>query len=125
MVRGTQEGIADISIYFSRFARGADRWSPAVRLSNDRERSEQNPVLFPAPDGRLWLLWTAQVSGNQDTAIVRRRISADGGHSRGPIETLFGTRGNSGTFIRQPVVVLASGEWLLPVFYCNGTPGTK
>ena len=73
---GTQEGVPDISVYFSRLAPGADRWSEPVRLSDDPTRSEQNPLLFPAPDGKLWLLWTAQISGNQDTAIVRRRISA-------------------------------------------------
>ena len=35
---------------------GADGWTEPVRLSDDPTRSEQNPVLFPAPDGRLWLL---------------------------------------------------------------------
>ncbi|KAA5613538.1 glycosyl hydrolase [Rhodovastum atsumiense] len=122
---GTQEGIPDISVWFSRLPAGTDHWTPAVKLSDDPGRSEQNPLLFPAPDGQLWLLWTAQISGNQDTAIVRRRLSTDNGESWGPIETLFGPREGSGTFIRQPVVVLDSGEWLLPVFYCNGRSGVK
>ena len=30
-------------------------------------------MLFPAPDGTLWLIYTAQISGNQDTAVVRCR----------------------------------------------------
>jgi predicted neuraminidase len=122
---GTQEGIPDVSIYFSRLASGAGTWSPPAKLSDDPGRSEQNPVLFPAPDGRLWLLWTAQISGNQDTAIVRRRISSDAGRSWGPIETMFDTSGGTGIFIRQPIVVLDDGAWLLPVFYCHGTPGAK
>lgn len=119
---GTQEGIADISIYMSRLNKGEDTWSQPVKLSEDASRSEQNPVLFPAPDGKLWLLYTAQKSGNQDTAIVRCRISEDNGHTWGLIETLFGT---PGTFIRQPVVVLENGEWLIPVFYCTVQPGQK
>jgi predicted neuraminidase len=122
---GTQEGIPDVSIYFSRLAAGASQWSQVVKLSDDPARSEQNPVLFPAPDGRLWLLWTAQISGNQDAAIVRRRISDDAGHSWGPIETMFDAHGTSGIFIRHPIVVLDNGEWLLPVYYCHGTPGVK
>lgn len=122
---GTQEGIPDISVYFSRLAAGADRWSTPVRLSDDPTRSEQNPILFPAPDGRLWLLWTAQVSGNQDTAIVRRRISTDNGASWGPIETLFDRVGTSGVFVRQPPAVLDNGDILLPIFYCNARPGQK
>jgi predicted neuraminidase len=122
---GTQEGIPDISVYFSRLPAGGNRWTDAVQLSDDPTRSEQNPILFLAPDKRLWLLWTAQISGNQDTAIVRRRISSDNGASWGPIETLFDTVGASGVFVRQPPVVLDNGEILVPIFYCNGRPGEK
>ena len=119
---GTQEGIADISIYFSRLTQGAHSWTTPVKLSDDPTRSEQNPILFPAPDGKLWLLYTAQKSGNQDTAIVRYRISDDNGITWGPIGTLFE---KAGTFVRQPVVVLDNGDWLVPVFYCRTEPGDK
>jgi predicted neuraminidase len=122
---GTQEGIPDVSVYFSRLGAGAACWSDPVKLSNDPTRSEQNPILFPAPDRRLWLLWTAQISGNQDTAIVRRRISEDNGQTWGEIETLFDTVGTSGVFVRQPPVLLDGGELLLPICYCNGMPGQK
>ncbi len=119
---GSQEGVADISVYGSRLAPGAQAWSEAVKLSDDPTRSEQNPVLFLAPDNTLWLLWTAQLSGNQDTAIVRYRQSADFGVSWGEIRTLLD---KPGTFIRQPITVLANGNWLLPVFYCRTQPGEK
>ncbi|KYG26810.1 sialidase family protein [Priestia endophytica] len=119
---GTQEGIPDIHIYMSRLKKGESSWSKAVKVSDDPTRSEQNPVLFKAPDEKVWLLYTAQKSGNQDTAIVRYRISEDNGHSFGPIKTLFD---QEGTFIRQPIVVLDNGEWLLPVFYCHTTKGRK
>lgn len=119
---GTQEGIADISIYMSRLAKGENHWSPADKLSEDPTRSEQNPILFLAPDQTLWLIYTAQVSGNQDTAIVRYRQSQDMGHTWSPIATLLD---KPGTFVRQPPVVLDNGDWLLPVFYCDVKPGEK
>lgn len=119
---GTQEGVADISVWGSRLEAGSDRWSEAVKLSCDPERSEQNPLLFLAPDNVLWLMWTAQISGNQDTAIVRYRQSQDLGKSWGDIATLLD---KPGTFIRQPVTVLDNGNWLLPVFYCRTRPGEK
>jgi predicted neuraminidase len=122
---GSQEGAADISIYMSRLPQGSRQWSAPIQLSDDPTRSEQNPVLFPAPDGRLWLLYTAQKAGNQNTAIVRQRISDDNGHSWGPIETLFDTTGTVGIFVRQPLVVLANGDWVLPVFYCKVAPGRR
>ncbi|MEU0478950.1 exo-alpha-sialidase [Streptosporangium sp. NPDC006013] len=122
---GTQEGISDISIWFSRLEKGADAWSVPVRMSDDLTRSEQNPVLFPTPAGELWLLYTAQHAGNQDTAEVRCRISRDDGHSWGPVRTLFPATERGGVFVRQPVLVLPSGRWLLPVFNCVTTPGRR
>ncbi|EOF4703150.1 exo-alpha-sialidase [Klebsiella oxytoca] len=119
---GTQEGVADISVWGSRLLPESRQWSDAVKLSTDASRSEQNPVLFLAPDNVLWLLWTAQISGNQDTAIVRYRQSTDMGQTWGEIATLLD---KPGTFIRQPITVLENGNWLLPVFYCRTQPGEK
>src|SRR4051794_26480940 len=42
---GTQEGIPDISVYFSRLAKGSECWTTPLKLSDDPTRSEQNPVL--------------------------------------------------------------------------------
>jgi predicted neuraminidase len=122
---GTQEGIPDISVYFSRLAKDGDRWSMPQKLSDDPTRSEQNPVLFQAPGGELWLIWTAQISGNQDTSLVRKRVSRDDGQSWGPIETLFPAPEGHGLFVRQPPLVLDNGDWIVPVFHCVGTPGAK
>ncbi|MFP4593012.1 sialidase family protein [uncultured Ralstonia sp.] len=119
---GTQEGIPDVSVYLSRLPAGGTEWQPALKLSEDPTRSEQNPVLFTTPAGALWLIYTAQLSGHQNTAIVRRRISTDGGHNWGPIETLFD---QAGTFVRQPIVVLPDGAWACPVFLCRTQPGER
>ena len=85
---GTQEGKSDISIYFSRLRAGEKAWSNPLRLSEDADRSEQNPILFPAPDGSLWLLHTAQFAGNQNTSVVKRRVSRDGGKTWSPADVL-------------------------------------
>ncbi len=122
---GTQEGVPDISIWFSTLEPGSRQWSPAEQLSDDSTRSEQNPILFAAPDNRLWLLYTAQKAGNQDTAEVRRRISTDSGRTWGPVETLFAANETGGVFVRQLPVVLPSGRWIIPIFRCITTPGEK
>ncbi|WP_199907824.1 exo-alpha-sialidase, partial [Klebsiella aerogenes] len=106
----------------SRLPAGTSEWQPATKLSEDPTRSEQNPVLFSTPTGELWLIYTAQLSGHQNTAIVRRRISTDGGRSWGPIDTLFD---QAGTFVRQPIVVLPDGAWACPVFLCRTQPGER
>jgi predicted neuraminidase len=119
---GTQEGKPDVSIYFSRLPVGSATWEPEQKVSDDPTRSEQNPVLFETPKGDLWLLYTAQIFGDQDTSIVRRRISRDGGRSWSPIETFIDV---PGTFIRNPIIVAANGDWLLPIFRCRQVAGAK
>ena len=120
---GSMEGKSDISVFMSQLNPESETWSTPVQLSHDPERSEQNPILFPAPNGELWLLHTAQQSGNQDTAIVRRRISKDNGLSWGPTEQMNGLA--LGTFVRQPIHVHTDGTWLLPTFDCRILPGEK
>lgn len=127
---GTQEGVPDISIWFSALEPGSSQWSAAEQLSDDATRSEQNPILFTTPDfsgqgTALWLLYTAQKAGNQDTAEVRRRISTDSGRTWGPVETLFPANETGGVFVRQLPVVLPSGRWIIPIFRCITTPGEK
>ena len=68
---GTLEGKSDISIHASILPAGTFQWGPAQPLSGDPHRSEQNPVIFTAPDGGLWLFHTAQPSGNQDECQIR------------------------------------------------------
>ena len=122
---GTQEGVPDISVWFSRLDAGASRWSDPVQLSDDPTRSEQNPILYVEPSGRVWLLWTSQHAGNQDTARVLRRISDDGGRTWGATDTLLPETAEGGVFVRQPMVTLPSGRLLLPIFHCVRLPGRR
>jgi predicted neuraminidase len=122
---GTQEGVADISVHLSRLPQGSDRWLAPVQLSFDSTRSEQNPILFTAPNGDVWLLYTGQLAGNQDTSEVRRRISRDGGQTWDEPTALLGGKAPKGVFVRQVPVALDSGRILLPAFNCVAMPGEK
>jgi predicted neuraminidase len=119
---GTMEGMGDISIYMSRLTPGAMQWSQPEKMSDDPSKSEQNPLIFNAPGGDVWLLYTSQTSGNQDGSVVKCRISADGGRTFGKVRVLCDI---PGTFVRQPIVVNGAGTWLLPVFRCVGLPGER
>jgi predicted neuraminidase len=122
---GTQEGVADISIWFSRLDSGRQIWSDPVQLSDDPARSEQNPILYVHDSGDIWLLWTSQHAGNQDTARVLRRISTDGARSWGPVEVLLPESADGGVFVRQPPVTLPGGRILLPIFHCVRVDGRR
>lgn len=120
---GTQEGVPDISVWFSRL--DGDTWSAPVQLSDDPTRSEQNPILYVHDSAQIWLLWTSQHAGNQDTARVLRRISVDGGHSWGDTHVLLPETPEGGVFVRQPPVRLPGGRLLLPIFHCVRLTGRR
>lgn len=113
---GSGEGNPDTNVVMSRLPYGASRWEDPVELANHPERSEQNPVLFQAPDGKVWLLHTSGEPHDQSSARVVRRISEDRGRTWGPPTVLFE---GPGLFLRHPIVVLKNGDWLLPAYYCK------
>ena len=132
---GTGEGIGDVNIAMSRLPTSEAKWTPPVWVSEDATRSEQNPLLFLTPDSKLWLLYTAQETRGcskeewrrrvaageaeggynmQWTAVIRRRVSEDNGHTWGSVET-FSSKPSS--FCRQPMAVMSNGDWLFPMYY--------
>jgi Predicted neuraminidase (sialidase) len=121
---GSNEGNADISIVMSRLKAGSSEWSAPVKVSDDQTRSEQNPSLFLAPRGELWVMYTAQTAKTPDlgqgfnlqyTAEIRRKKSRDGGYTWGPTETMFA---RPGSFCRQKIQVLSSGRWIFGNWIC-------
>jgi predicted neuraminidase len=122
---GTQEGVPDIGVWLSRLDVEAQTWSEPVQLSDDPGRSEQNPILYLHDSGDVWLLWTSQHAGNQDTARVLRRISTDGARTWGQAEVLLAEGATGGVFVRQPPVTLPGGRILLPIFHCVRVDGRR
>lgn len=120
---GSQEGLSDICIHLSRLRQGARTWTNPQKISDDADRSEQNPVLFLNPTNQeLWILYTAQPAGNQDKAVVRYRTSTNEGETWSQAQNLFD---DEGLFIRQPVTVLKDGTWVVPGWYCRTPPGYR
>lgn len=121
---GSLEGKSDIAIRAALLPPGADRWSSVTTLSNDPNHSEQNPVLFPAPDGRLLLFHTSQPAGNQDECRIRM---VEVTHENGALHAGVGQFLDlpHGSFVRAPIQVLQDGAWLLPLFRCVSRPGQK
>lgn len=81
---------------------GAACWSPAERLSDGQDRSEQNPVLHVVSPTEVWLFHTSQPGGRQDLCEIHARVSRDGGQSFGPARRLGDLRG---ILDRQPVQI--------------------
>jgi predicted neuraminidase len=112
---GEWEGDSDVGIMVSRLAKGSGQWSKPRLIDHERGKSYQNPVAFQAPGGRIWLLHTSQDAGQgQSNANVLLVTSDDNGHAwNGPAPLFM----QPGSFVRQPLVLTARNEWLLPMYY--------
>lgn len=123
---GTLEGKPDIFIRAATLAPGAEGWSQSNQVSDDPARSEQNPVLFPAPQGdAIWLFHTAQPGGGRQEeceVMVRSLETRPSGWRSGPGRALGLPLGS---FVRARVVVRDDGAWLLPLFLCKGLSGAR
>ncbi|MBS1302659.1 glycosyl hydrolase [Loktanella sp. SALINAS62] len=111
---GSLEGKSDICVWRSLLTEG--QWSEPEQISDDPDRSEQNPIQFDAPDGRRLFLHTAQVGGDQDACRVRLRQAGGA-----PVDLPLAP----GTFIRAAPLVRDDGAWLLPLFRCVPRPGER
>jgi predicted neuraminidase len=117
---GTWEGRSGVSIVMSRLNHGSHRWSQPVELSHRSGWSNQNPVPFRAPDGRLWLFHTSQKAGKgEGTAVMFYLTSDDEGRTWTTPKPLFQ---EPGSFDRQHLVVFHRA-WLFPT-YQSGSPLT-
>lgn len=123
---GGQEGTAGMHIVWSRLRPGARRWTAPRPLSEDPQRSEQNPLLFLLQDGRLQLIHTAQLARDpaaqpvadgstfsmQWTAQLRSRRQRVGGMAWGRSCDVL----QEPLFCRHPPHPTLDGGWLLPVY---------
>lgn len=111
---GTWEGNSDVAIVLARLPKGSSQWSKAQVVDHHPGESYQNPVLFEAPNGALWIIHTTQPAGEgQANAKVLVTQSTDGGAHWSDPRVLFDL---PGSFVRQPVVILPNGDWLLPMY---------
>jgi len=110
-----EEGDSNVAIVMASLRPGAPRWEDLRLVTSQAGRSAQNPVLFLLDSGQILLIHTSQAAGHgQGTAEVRCLQSEDGGFTWTLPKLLFR---EAGAMVRNPLVRLSRGEWLLPVYY--------
>lgn len=119
---GSFEGGTDINIVCSKLRKGADQWDNVRIISDDPERSDQNPSLFNGPSGEVWVMYTSQlgrkpgVDNMQFTSQIRCQKSRDMGETWSEFVTIFP---EEGTFARQPIQILSNGRWIYGNWICR------
>ena len=118
------EGYSDVNVWMSRLNAGSSQWTPPIQVSDDKERSEQNPSLFLASNGEIWCVYTSFQSkvhelaphcNLQYTSRIVCKKSLDGGYTWGTVQTLFE---GPGAFCRQKIQVLKNGRWVFGNWLC-------
>lgn len=115
---GTSEGHSGVSIAMSRLKHGSKQWTVPQVVSFHHGWSNQNPVPFLAPDGRLWLFHTSQKADQGEaTSRVWAVTSGDQGYTWSEPKVFFS---KPGSYDRQPIV-LFHNEWLFPLYEMNSS----
>src|SRR2546427_12692525 len=108
---GDGEYAPGTAVYGSRFA--GNQWSAPQKLAQDPFYSVGNPVVWQAPDGVVWLWYVVRPGKTWSTSRIGVKISKDSAQTWSDASMLTFEEGTMG---RGKPIVLASGDYLLPVW---------
>jgi predicted neuraminidase len=103
------------AVWGSRFTAG--KWSKPVKLAQDPFYSVGNPVVWQAPDGTVWLWYVIRPGATWSTSRIAMKISTDDAKTWSDASVLSF---EEGTMVRGKPIVLANGDYLLPVWKETG-----
>ncbi|MBN2093127.1 exo-alpha-sialidase [candidate division KSB1 bacterium] len=114
---GSGEYGDDTAVYGSRLKSGETQWSSPEIIANTPDRGEGNPVVWQAPDGRVWLFYVNRYGKTWSNARVKVKISDD---SAATWSDSFMLNFEEGTMVRGQPIVLNNGDYLLPMYHETG-----
>ena len=122
---GTQEGVPDISIWFSTLETGKPHGPRPSSSPTTPPARNKTPSSSPPRTTGCGCCTPPKRPGTRTPPRSAAASPPDSGRTWGPVETLFPANETGGVFVRQLPVVLPSGRWIIPIFRCITTPGEK
>jgi predicted neuraminidase len=114
---GEGEYANSTAVFLSRQKAGTGTWSAPRVVARDPLRSLGNGVAWQSPDGRVWLFYVVRFGESWSTSRIAVKVSEDRGESWSDSTLL---RLEEGWMVRGKPIVLANGEWLLPIYHETG-----
>lgn len=114
---GSGEYSDDTAIYGARLPKGTTDWTTPVPIADTPFRSEGNPVVWQAPDGKVWLFYVMRYGATWSTSYIQAKISKDG--ARTWSDPMIVTQ-TPGMMVRSAPLPLAGGDILLPAYHETG-----
>lgn len=93
------------------------RWSSPKLLARDPMYSVGNPVVWQAPDGKVWLFYVVRPGATWSTSRIAAKVSDDGARTWSD-STIISWE--EGMMVRSRPIVLRDGTYLLPVYHETG-----
>jgi predicted neuraminidase len=114
---GSGEYADDTAVYGTRLPKGTSAWTRPVPIADTPYRSEGNPVVWQAPDGKVWLFYVVRYGKTWSTSLIQAKISRDGARtwSDPMLVTL-----KQGMMVRSRPLALPNGDILLPAYHETG-----
>jgi predicted neuraminidase len=107
----------ETAVFGARLKAGAKRWSAPRVLARNPVYSMGNPVIWQAPDRRVWLFFVVRPGPTWSTSRIAAKISEDRGQSW---SDAFTVTFDEGTMVRSRPIVLSDGHYLLPIYHETG-----
>lgn len=114
---GSGEYQDDTAIFGARKRAGGNSWSAPKIIADTPNRSEGNAVVWQAPDGRVWLFYLTRYGDTWSTSRIKAKVSTDNAETW---SDSFLIAFEQGMMVRSHPVVLANGDYLLPVYHEKG-----
>lgn len=119
---GSGEYGHDTAVYGARLKAGEKNWSEPKVIADTPDRGEGNPVVWQAPDGKVWLFYVNRYGETWSNARVKVKISEDGAETW---SDSFMLNFEEGTMVRGQPIVLNNGDYLLPMYHETGEDREK
>ena len=110
---GEGEYAVQTGVFGSRYSAAARQWSRPRLIASDPLRSVGNGVIWQAPDGMVWLFYVVRWGETWSTSRIQAKVSKDNAETW---SESFVVSEREGMMVRGRPIVLASGEYLLPVY---------
>jgi predicted neuraminidase len=88
-----------------------------VTLASSPMVAMGNPVIWQAPDHRVWLFFVVRPGATWSTSRIGAKISTDQGHTW---SDTFMVTYEAGTMVRSRPITLSDGHYLLPIYHETG-----
>ena len=114
---GDGEYAEQTACYGMRRKKGETKWSAPQIIADTPFHSDGNAVIWQAPDGLVWLFYVCRFGDTWSTSRIKGKISHDGANTW---SDSFMVALEEGMMVRGRPIVLANGDYLLPIYHETG-----